>query len=256
MTKRTRRQKLHEGKAKILFEGPYEGTVVQHFKDDVTAFNNEKRDQITGKGVLNNRISSYIMTMLTEAGVPNHFIKPLNMREQLVQEVDIIPLEVVVRNIAAGQLAKRFNLQVGTVLPRPIIEFYFKDDSVGDPFISESHILALGIVEDYELDEIKEKAFRVNDVLRGLFYGIGVRLLDFKLEFGKFEDENEDEQIVVADEISPDTCRLWDLETNEKLDKDRFRQSLDKPEKGYQEIAKRLGVFVVLENDDESSCAG
>lgn len=244
MSKQLRRRKLYEGKAKIIFEGPTEGTVVQHFKDDVTAFNNQMKSQISGKGILNNRISAHIMTMLTEAGIPNHFINALNMREQVVQEVDILPIEVVVRNVAAGQMAKRFNLQVGTVMPKPVLEFYFKEDSLNDPFISESHILALGIVEDFELEEIKQKALRVNDALIGLFWGVGIRLVDFKIEFGKYADEHDEEHIIVADEISPDTCRLWDLETNDNLDKDRYRQTMENPERGYHEIAKRLGVFI------------
>ena len=239
---RSRRRRIYEGKAKILFEGPEPGTIVQYFKDDATAFNNQKKGTITGKGVLNNRISEFIMERLSEIGVPTHFVRRLNMREQLVKEVEIIPVEVVVRNVAAGTFAKRFNVEEGTGLPRSIVEYFYKKDELGDPLISEEHITAFGWATTQDLDDILHLALRVNDYLQGLFRGVGLRLVDFKLEFGRLW-ENEEMRIVVADEISPDSCRLWDLKTNEKLDKDRFRRDLGKVEEAYQEVARRLGVL-------------
>ncbi|HKY94613.1 MAG TPA: phosphoribosylaminoimidazolesuccinocarboxamide synthase [Kiloniellales bacterium] len=239
---RSRRRRIYEGKAKILFEGPEPGTIVQYFKDDATAFNNQKKGTITGKGVLNNRISEFIMERLSEIGVPTHFVRRLNMREQLVKEVEIIPVEVVVRNVAAGTFAKRFSVEEGTALPRSIVEYFYKKDELGDPLISEEHITAFGWATTQDLDDILHLALRVNDFLQGLFRGVGLRLVDFKLEFGRLW-ENEDMRIVLADEISPDSCRLWDLKTNEKLDKDRFRRDLGKVEEAYQEVARRLGVL-------------
>jgi phosphoribosylaminoimidazole-succinocarboxamide synthase len=238
----SRRRRIYEGKAKVLFEGPEPGFIVQYFKDDATAFNNQKKGTITGKGVLNNRISEYLMTKLNEAGIPTHFVRRLNMREQLVREVEIIPLEVVVRNVAAGSLSKRFGLQEGTPLPRSIIEYYYKSDELGDPMVSEEHITAFGWATTQDLDEMMSLSLRVNDFLSGLFLGVGVKLVDFKLEFGRLW-ENEDMRIVVADEISPDNCRLWDIKTNEKLDKDRFRNDLGGVEEAYQEVARRLGIL-------------
>ena len=236
------RKKLYEGKAKILYKGPRPGTLVQYFKDDATAFNNEKRGVITGKGVLNNTISEYIMTRLTEIGIATHFIERLNMREQLIKEVEIIPIEVVVRNIAAGQICKRLGLDEGQPLPRSLVEYYYKADELGDPLISDEHATAFGWASHQELEEIIAITLRVNDFLSGIFLGIGVRLIDFKLEFGRlFTDDNV--QIVLADEISPDNCRLWDIKTNEKLDKDRFRRDLGGEREAYQDIARRLGVL-------------
>jgi len=237
-----RRRRLYEGKAKVLFEGPEPGTIVQYFKDDATAFNNQKKGTIVGKGVLNNRISEYLMTKLGEIGVPTHFLKRLNMREQLVRQVEIIPIEVVVRNVVAGSLAKRLAIPEGTVLPRSIVEFYFKKDELGDPMVSDEHITAFGWATPQELDEIMALALRINDYLSGLFLGIGLKLIDFKLEFGRLWD-NDEMRIVLADEISPDGCRLWDVRTNEKMDKDRFRQDLGKVEEAYQEVARRLGIL-------------
>lgn len=237
-----RRRRLYEGKAKVLFEGPEPGTLVQYFKDDATAFNNQKKGTITGKGVLNNRISEYLMTKLGEIGVPTHFMRRLNMREQLVRKVEIIPIEVVVRNIVAGSLAKRLGIEEGTVLPRSIVEFYYKKDELGDPMVSDEHITAFGWASPLELEEMMSLALRINDYLSGLFLGIGLRLVDFKLEFGRLWD-GEDMRIILADEISPDGCRLWDVRTNEKMDKDRFRQDLGKVEEAYQEVAKRLGIL-------------
>ena len=240
----SRRNRLYEGKAKILYEGPEPGTLVQYFKDDATAFNGEKHDLITGKGVLNNRISEHVMTQLGNIGIPTHFIKRLNMREQLVRQVEIIPLEVVLRNVAAGSIAKRLGIEEGTPLPRTIIEFYLKDDALGDPLITEDHIAAFGWVHPHEMDEIMSYALRINDFMAGMFSGIGIRLIDFKIEFGRlWEDENSAPRVVLADEISPDSCRLWDMKTNEKLDKDRFRRDMGGVSEAYQEVARRLGIL-------------
>ena len=238
-----RRRRIYEGKAKILFEGPEPGTLVQYFKDDATAFNNQKKGVISGKGVLNNRISEYLMTRLAEMGIPTHFVRRLNMREQLVYEAEIVPIEVVVRNIAAGSFSRRFGIAEGTPLPRSIVEYYYKSDDLGDPLITEEHITAFGWATPPDLDDMMSLALRINDYLSGLFLGIGLRLVDFKLEFGRIYNENGDMRIILADEISPDSARLWDVETNEKFDKDRFRQDLGNVENAYREVAKRLGVL-------------
>ncbi|MGA7455766.1 MAG: phosphoribosylaminoimidazolesuccinocarboxamide synthase [Methyloceanibacter sp.] len=236
-----RRRRVYEGKAKILYEGPEPGTLVQHFKDDATAFNNKKHDKIEGKGVLNNRISEYLFMKLGEVGVPTHFIKRLNMREQLIREVEIIPLEVVVRNVAAGSLSTRLGIDEGTALPRSIVEFYYKSDQLGDPMVTEEHITAFGWASPQEIDDIMALAIRVNDFLSGFFLGVGIRLVDFKMETGRLW-ENDLMRIVVADEISPDSCRLWDIKSSEKLDKDRFRHDLGGLLEAYTEVAKRLGI--------------
>jgi phosphoribosylaminoimidazole-succinocarboxamide synthase len=238
----SRRRQIFEGKAKVLFEGPEPGTLVQYFKDDATAYNNQKKGTITGKGVLNNRISEYLMTRLADIGIPTHFVRRLNMREQLIKEVEIIPIEVVVRTIAAGSFTQRFGIAEGTPLPRSIVEYYYKSDELGDPMISEEHITAFGWSAPQELDEMLSMALRINDFLGGLFFAIGIRLIDFKVEFGRLY-EGDDMRVVLADEISPDNCRLWDLKTNEKLDKDRFRRDLGNVEEGYQEVARRLGIL-------------
>jgi len=238
----SKRKRIYEGKAKILYEGPEPGTLVQHFKDDATAFNNRKRGTITGKGVLNNRISEYLMQRLAEAGVPTHFMRRLNMREQLVREVEIIPLEVVVRNVAAGSFCERFGVDEGTAMPRSIVEFYYKNDELGDPLVCEEHITAFGWATPQDLDDIMALALRVNDFMSGLFFGVGIRLVDFKIEFGRLWT-NDEMRIVLADEITPDSCRLWDVKTNEKLDKDRFRRDLGKVAEAYQEVARRLGIL-------------
>ena len=238
-----RRTRLYEGKSKVLYEGPDAGTLIQHFKDDATAFDNKKQAVIEGRGVLNNRISEYIFTRLNEIGLPTHFIKSLNMREQLVKRADIIPVEVIVRNIAAGSLAKRLGLTEGEALPRSIIEFCYKSDRLGDPMISEEHITAFGWATQMEIDEMMTLALRTNDYLSGLFVSIGIKLVDFKLEFGRLL-EGDQARIVIADEISPDSCRLWDMETNNRLDKDRFRRDLGGIMDAYREVARRLGVFV------------
>jgi len=238
-----RRRKVYEGKAKILYEGPEPGTLIQHFKDDATAFNNKKHDKIEGKGVLNNRISEYLFLKLGEVGVPTHFIKRLNMREQLIREVEIIPLEVVVRNVAAGSLATRLGLDEGTPLPRSIVEFYYKSDKLEDPMVTEEHITAFGWATPQEIDDVMSLALRINDFLSGLFLGVGIKLVDFKCEFGRLW-ENDVMRIILADEISPDCSRLWDIETQNKLDKDRFRRDLGGLVEAYQEVARRLGLHV------------
>ena len=237
-----KRRRIYEGKAKVLYEGPEPGTLIQHFKDDATALNGKKHAQIDGKGVLNNRISEYIFVKLGEIGVPTHFMRRLNMREQLIREVEIIPLEVVVRNVSAGSLATRLGIEEGMQLPRSIIEFYLKNDELGDPMVSEEHITAFGWANPQEIDEVMSLALRINDFLVGLFLGVGIRLVDFKVEFGRLWD-NDTMRIVLADEISPDCCRLWDITSNEKLDKDRFRRDLGNVLEAYQEVAKRLGVL-------------
>ena len=228
-----RRKRIYEGKAKVLYEGPEPGTLVQYFKDDATAFNNRKKATISGKGVLNNRISEYLMVRLQEMGIPTHFVRRLNMREQLIREVEIIPVEVVVRNIAAGSLASRFKIEEGTPLPRSIVEYYFKNDELDDPMVTEEHITAFGWASPQDLDDIFNLALRVNDYLSGLFLGAGLRLVDFKVEFGRLYTQ-EDVRIVLADEISPDSCRLWDLQTNEVLDKDRFRRDMGDVAEAYR----------------------
>ena len=238
-----RRKKLYEGKAKIIYEGPEPGTVIQYFKDDATAFNAEKRDTIAGKGVLNNRISAHLMTKLEAMGIPTHFIRSINMREQLVRNVEIIPVEVVVRNIAAGTLCKRLDIKEGEVLGKPLVEFYYKKDELGDPLVGEDHIVTFGWADYYELEEMVAMAWRVNDYLSGLFSGIGLKLVDFKLEFGRIWGEHGELYLVLADEMSPDNCRLWDMKTGEKLDKDRFRFDLGDLVEGYQNIAERLGLI-------------
>ncbi|MBC26785.1 MAG: phosphoribosylaminoimidazolesuccinocarboxamide synthase [Rhodospirillaceae bacterium] len=249
----TRRRQIYEGKAKILFQGPEPGTIVQYFKDDATAFNNEKKGTITGKGVLNNRISEYMMLRLAEMGVPTHFVRRLNMREQLVREVEIIPIEVVIRNVAAGQFAKRFKVDEGTPLPRSIVEYYYKADELGDPLVSEEHITAFGWATPHDVDDMMALALRINDFMSGLFMAIDIKLIDFKLEFGRLYEDNGEMRVVLADEISPDSCRLWDVKSNEKMDKDRFRHNLGKVEEAYQEVARRLGILQDIEENENST---
>jgi len=235
-----RRRRIYEGTGKVMFEGPEPGTLVQYFKDDTA--HKRRAGVITGKGVLNNRISEHLMSRLSEIGVPTHFMRRLNMREQLVRELEIIPIQVVVRNIAAGSLAERFAIAEGTPLPRSIVEFYYKAPDMDHPMVTEEHITAFGWAAPQDMDEIVPMALRVNDFLSGLFLGIGLRLVDVRLEFGRYWD-NDLVRIVLADEISPDNCRLWDIKTNEKMDKDRFRHDLGKVEEAYQEVARRLGIL-------------
>jgi len=237
-----RRRQIYEGKAKILYEGPEPGTLIQYFKDDATAFNAQKKGTINGKGVINNRISEHVFTLLANIGIPTHFIKRLNMREQLVRQVDIIPIEVVVRNVAAGSLSKRLGVEEGTQLSRTILEYYYKDDALRDPLITEEHIACFGWASPEELHDIADMAIRINDFMSGLFAGIGIRLVDFKLEFGRLW-ENDFARVILADEISPDGCRLWDMVSGEKLDKDRFRRDLGGEVEAYQEVARRLGLL-------------
>lgn len=237
---------IYEGKAKKLFEGPEPGTLIQHFKDDATAFNNEKKGSISGKGVINARITEFLMTRLMEMGIPTHFIRSINMREQLVRAVEIIPLEIIVRNYAAGSFAERFKAVEGEAIGMPIVEYCLKDDKLGDPFIAEEHIFAFDLCDPAELEEIRHYALRINDYLSGLFYALGIQLIDMKFEFGRLY-EGDYMTIVLADEISPDTCRLWDLDTGEKMDKDRFRRDLGDVGEFYREVARRLGVLVGAE---------
>ena len=241
-----RRRMIYEGKAKILYEGPEPGTIVTYFKDDTTAFDATKKAVLDGKGVLNNRISEFLFQNLNDIGVPTHFMRRLNMREQLIREVEIIPLEVVVRNVAAGSLATRLGIEEGTQLPRSIIEFYYKNDALNDPMVSEEHVTAFGWANPQEIDDIMALAIRVNDFLTGVFLGVGIRLVDFKMETGRLW-ENDMMRIVVADEISPDSCRLWDMKTKDKLDKDRFRRDMGGLIEAYTEVARRLGI--IAENE-------
>lgn len=238
-----RKNPLYEGKAKTIYEGPEPGTLIQYFKDDATAFNAKKHAIIAGKGVLNNRISAHIMTKLEGIGVPTHFIRSINMREQLVRKVEIIPIELVIRNVAAGSICSRLGVKEGTPFVQPLVEFYYKKDELNDPIVSEQHIVTFGWADPYELEEMVFQALRVNDFITGLFSAIGLRLIDFKLEFGRIWSEEGDLFIILADELSPDNCRLWDAVTGEKMDKDRFRQDLGDLVEGYQEIAKRLGLI-------------
>ena len=233
-------KKIYEGKAKIIFATNDKNLVVQHFKDDATAFNNQKKATIEGKGILNNRISEHILSNLSQIGIKNHLIKRINMREQLVELVEIIPIEFVIRNVATGSLTKRLGIEDGTVLDYPLIEYCLKNDNLGDPLISREHILNFRWLEEIELDLINEQCLRINDFLQGMFRGIEIKLIDFKVEFGK---SKSDENIILADEISPDTCRLWDLSTDKKLDKDRFRNDLGNLVEAYQDVARRLGIL-------------
>ena len=237
-----KRKKIYEGKAKILYEGPEPGTLIQYFKDDATAFNAQKKATLEGKGVLNNKISEFIMMRLNGIGVTNHFIKRLNLREQLIREVEIIPLEVVCRNIVAGSLSQRLGIEEGTPLPRSIIEFYYKKDELNDPMVTEEHITAFNWASTQEIDDILAMTLRVNDYLSGMFGAVGITLVDFKIEFGRVW-ENDFSRVILADEISPDSCRLWDVATGEKLDKDRFRRDLGNVIESYAEVARRLGIM-------------
>ena len=237
-------KKIYEGKAKILYAAPDHGTAIQHFKDEATAFNNLKKSTIEGKGILNNRISEHILSSLNQIGIETHLIKRINMREQLIKLVEIIPIEFIVRNIATGSLTKRLGIEEGTVLKKPLLEFCYKNDSLGDPLIAREHILSFDYAKVEELDLITTLCFRINDFLQGMFKGIQIKLVDFKLEFGRLNEKNSSlETIILADEISPDTCRLWDVTTDRKLDKDIFRKDLGSLIQGYQEVARRLGIL-------------
>ena len=235
-------KKLYEGKAKILYVGPEKGTAIQHFKDHATAFNNQKQSTIEGKGILNNRISEHILSNLNEVGIKTHLIKRINMREQLIKLVEIIPIEFVVRNIATGSLTNRLGIEDGTVLEKPLIEFCYKSDELNDPIVAREHIYAFDWASAEELDFIVPQCLRINDFMQGMFKSVGIKLVDFKLEFGRL-NQNGKKNIILADEISPDTCRLWDVTSEEKLDKDRFRKNLGNLFEAYQEVAKRLNIL-------------
>ena len=235
-------KKLYEGKAKIIYLTNDKYSVIQHFKDDATAFNNLKKSKVEGKGVLNNRISEYLLTTLAQCGIKTHFIKRLNMREQLIKRAEIIPIEFIVRNVATGSLTKRLGIEDGTVLNGPLVEYCLKDDALGDPLIAEEHIYAFEWATKKEIEKIRRMILRINDFMIGMFRGIGIKLIDFKLEFGRIKINGKNE-VILADEISPDTCRLWDSITDKKLDKDRFRKNLGDLIPAYTEVAKRLGIL-------------
>lgn len=232
-----KREQLYEGKAKKVYATDDPELVVVSYKDDATAFNGQKKGTISGKGVINNRMSNYLFRRLEQKGIPTHFVEELSDRETLVKHVQIVPLEVIVRNVAAGSFAKRLGVEEGKQLLSPTLEFSYKNDELGDPFINDYYALALGLATREEIDRITEMAFAVNDFLKEFFRQVGVLLVDFKLEFGRFGG-----QIVLADEISPDTCRLWDIRTHEKLDKDRFRRDMGGVEEAYREIFSRIGL--------------
>ena len=233
-----KKAELYEGKAKKVFTTEDPGLYIVSYKDDATAFNGAKKGQIAGKGAINNRMSNHIMKLIEKKGVPTHFVEELNDRETVVKKVTIVPLEVIVRNIAAGSFSKRYGVEEGKKLLSPTLEFSYKCDELDDPLINDYHIIALGLATREELDEIARMTFIINDVMIEYFKSIGITLVDFKIEFGKTEDGT----IILADEISPDTCRLWDIETGEKLDKDRFRRDLGNVEDAYEEVFRRLGI--------------
>ena len=235
-------KKLYEGKAKIIYATSDKNLVIQYFKDDATAFNNLKKSTIEGKGVLNNRISEHILSNLSQIGIKNHLIKRLNMREQIIKFVEIIPIEFIIRNVATGSITKRLGIEDGTVLQEPLLEYCLKDDKLGDPLIAEEHILAFDWASKKELEKVKKMILRINDFMIGMFRGVGIKLIDFKLEFGRVKTNGKSE-VILADEISPDTCRLWDSVTDKKLDKDRFRKDLGDLIPAYTEVARRLGIL-------------
>lgn len=237
-----RRKKIYEGKAKILYEGPEPGTLIQYFKDDASAFNTREKSVVEGKGVLNNRLSEFFMTGLNGIGVPTHFIRRLNMREQLVRMAEMIPIEVVVRNFAAGAISSRLGIPEGTPLPRPIVEYYYKDDKLNDPMVAEEHIVAFGWAGQQDLDDMVALALRVNDFMSGVMLAVGIRLVDFKIEVGRVW-EGDFMRLIVADEISPDSCRLWDLRGADLSAPDSGPQPLGNLSDAYSEVARRLGVL-------------
>ena len=243
-------KKLYEGKAKIIYATADKNLVIQYFKDDATAFNNLKKSKIEGKGVLNNRISEHILINLGQIGIKNHLVKRLNMREQIIKLVEIIPIEFIIRNVATGSITKRLGIEDGTVLKEPLLEYCLKDDKLGDPLIAEEHILAFDWASKQELEKVKKMILRINDFMIGMFRGVGIKLIDFKLEFGRIKINGKSE-VILADEISPDTCRLWDSITDKKLDKDRFRKDLGDLIPAYTEVARRLGIL--HENSNLSS---
>lgn len=237
-----KKEQLYEGKAKVLFATTDPDLLIQYFKDDATAFNGEKKGTITDKGVVNNLVSDKVFRILEAVGIPTHLVKRLNEREQLVRRVEIIPAEVVVRNRVAGSLARRLGREEGEKLPRPVVEFYYKNDDLGDPMVTVDHLEVFEWADHEEIDWMTEIALRVNDVLVGYFASMNVILVDYKLEFGRLLGGEEEGMLVLADEFSPDSCRLWDMDTLEKLDKDRFRRDLGGVSEAYHEVARRMGL--------------
>ena len=231
-----KKEQLYEGKAKKVYATEDPEQLIVSYKDDATAFNGQKKGTIAGKGAINNRMSNFLMAMLEKHGVPTHLVQELNERETVVKKVSIVPLEVIIRNISAGSFSKRYGVAEGIVFEEPTLEFSYKNDDLGDPLINRYHALALKLASREELETIQTLAFRVNEVLKAYFLGLGMTLVDFKLEFGRLSDGS----VILADEISPDTCRLWDSKTHEKLDKDRFRRDLGGVEEAYQEVMRRL----------------
>lgn len=232
----TKGKQLYEGKAKKIFETDKPEILLVSYKDDATAFNGIKKGTILGKGIINNKVTNYIMRLLEKAGIPTHYIEEISERETLVKKVSIIPLEVIIRNVSAGSFAKNYGVEEGIIFDEPTIEFSYKNDNLGDPLINSYHAIALKLATKEEIEIIKKYAFKINEEMKKFFISINVKLIDFKLEFGKLADN----KIVLADEISPDTCRFWDATTNEKLDKDRFRRDLGNVEGAYKEIMKRI----------------
>src|SRR6056297_250874 len=230
-----KREMIYEGKAKKVYKTEDKDKYIVEYKDDATAYNGKKKGTIVGKGVVNNKMSAAMFMILEEKGIPTHMIELINDRESLVKAVEILPIEVIVRNVAAGSLAKRLGLEEGTVMNKIVLEFCYKNDDLGDPMINDYHILALNLASEDQLKEVKKYAFKINEILVNYFQEKGIRLIDFKLEFGLYKGK-----VILADEISPDTCRLWDSETNKKLDKDRFRRDLGEVEESYQEVLKRI----------------
>lgn len=228
---------LYEGKAKKVFKTDDPDALIVDYKDDATAFNGEKKGTITGKGVVNNRMTNSMFKMLEKQGIPTHYIKELSDRETLVKKVEIVPLEVIVRNVSAGSFSKKLGIEEGFELKCPTLEFSYKDDALGDPMINDYYAVAIGAATWDEVNKISEYALKINDIMKRFFKEIGIDLIDFKIEFGRYKDE-----IILADEISPDTCRFWDSKTHEKLDKDRFRRDMGNVEEAYEEIFKRLGL--------------
>ncbi|MGN0165068.1 MAG: phosphoribosylaminoimidazolesuccinocarboxamide synthase [Lachnospiraceae bacterium] len=230
-------EQLYEGKAKKVFKTDDPDVLIVDYKDDATAFNGLKKGTIVGKGIINNKMSNHVMQILEKEGVPTHYVQELSDRETAVKKVEIVPLEVIIRNISAGSFAKKLGMEEGIKLKRPTLEFSYKDDALGDPMINGYYAVAIGAATQEEVDKITEYAFKVNEVLIKYFAECGIELVDFKIEFGRYHGE-----VILADEISPDTCRLWDINTHEKLDKDRFRRDLGNVEDAYQEVFKRLGI--------------
>ncbi len=241
------REKIYEGKAKILYKGTEKNTHIKYFKDHATAFNNLKKSTIEGKGIFNNKISEHIFIKLNQIGIKTHFIKSLNEREQLIHMVEIIPLEFIVRNIATGSLTKRLGITDGTVLSKPLLEYSYKNDELGDPLVAREHIAEFNWASSAELDLINNQCLKINNFMQTMFKNVGIKLVDFKLEFGRINIDGKKE-ILLADEISPDTCRFWDVVSEKKLDKDRFRKDLGNLIQAYQEVAERLGITIQKEH--------